>query len=80
MKKLIFSICATIVLFSIEAKQPNTINVDPSGVVSKGASKLSAQNYEVQSKNFSNRKPDRSEITDVDPRQMNEKTNSWFSW
>lgn len=67
-------------LFSLQAKQPNTITVDPSGVVSKGASKLSNQNYEVQSSNFNNRKPNRSEITDVDPRQMNEKSSSWFSW
>ena len=77
MKKLIVIIATVSQLSCIEAKQPNTVNVDDSGVVSTGACKLGSINYDLQESGYA-RKPATHEVSDVDPRQV--KTKTLFKW
>lgn len=61
----------------------NTYHVDDHGLVTKGASQLNSSHSNCDNATtsfFQSKKPERSQITDVDPRQMHQLSNSFFSW
>jgi hypothetical protein len=78
MKKLLMTMFAICALCGLEAKN-NTYHVDDSGCVTVGACKIS-KDMKSDVKAIMNRKPNRAEITDTDPRQMQDNSNSWFKW
>lgn len=73
MKKTIFVLCACLSLFGLEAKN-NTYQVDDRGGVTVGASKPPSKSLNINDREF-NRKPERSEIIDHDPRSCNKFLN-----
>ncbi len=75
MKTTIMTFLAICALCGLEAKN-NTYHVDNSGSVTVGACKIS-KDLKSDVKAITNRKPERAEITDTDPRQMN---TVWFKW
>jgi hypothetical protein len=77
MKKLIIGLFAVCALCGLEAKN-NTYQVDDSGCVTVGASKISGKDFNLNLYKIANcRKPTRAETTDHDPRQMNDSSRSW---
>lgn len=81
MKKLIFSFLVISAFGVCQASQHDTYHVDDRGNVTKGASKISSGRCDnLNMDSYQNRRPTRQEITDVDPRQVNQKTSAIFSW
>lgn len=81
MKKLIITLFAICALCGLQASNGQTYHVDNSGCVSVGASKLSQKDFNLNLHKYADaRKPTRAEITDTDPRQMQDNSNSWFRW
>lgn len=78
MKQFIFTICAISAMCGLQAKN-NTYHVDDSGCVTVGACKI-VKDVKMEESKFANRKPTRAEITDTDPRQLQDNSGSWFKW
>jgi hypothetical protein len=81
MKKFIFTLCAISAMCGLQASNGQTYHVDSHGSVTVGAQKkISSNDFDITCKSFANRKPEKAEITGVDPRQSKDNSGSWFSW